>query len=290
MIGDIIINGLVAGGMYAILAVGFALVFSVARIINISHTAFYMIAAFLILTGTRILGYSALLSVAAAIAITVLLGILCFKLFFDRVKEHQETVLIISIAVAIVFQEILFFLFGGGYRGASSFVRGYIEIAGTRVTFQQLFVIASVVVVLAGMWLWLTRTRIGKATRAVSQDQEVANLMGISVSRIYVIVMAIAAGLAGYAGALMGPIRSVSPVMWIDPIIVILAATVLGGLGSVGGAVIAAFILGYIETLVIFLVPGGSYLANAAALFVMVLILLIRPEGMFGVFFEEERL
>jgi len=290
MIADIFVNGLVTGGTYAILAVGFALIYSVAGIINLAHTAFYMTAAFLIFLGTKTLNYGQVPSIVAAVVITILLGIVCFKLFFDRIKEHHSAVMIISIALAMVFQEVLLLIFGGQYRGVSPFIDGFAEIARVRVSYQHLFAVLSAGIILLGLWLWLSKSRIGCAIRAVSQDSEIANIMGINVSNIYVIVMAVSAGLAGLAGALMGPIFTISPLMWINPIVAVMASVVLGGMGSVGGAVIGALILGYTETIIVFLIPGGAFLGSAASLAIMVLVLLIRPEGIFGVFFEEERL
>lgn len=290
MLVDIMVNGLVTGGMYAILAVGFALIFSIARIINIAHTAFYMIAAFLLFTGIKIFHWGLLPSYVVAIVITILLGVVCFKILFDRVKQHQETVMIISIAVAIICQEVLLLIFGGEYRGFPPLFQGVVEICGARITYQHLFAIASAGLVLLGLSLWLYKTRIGNALRAVAQDPEIANVMGINVSNIYVIVMAVSVGLAGIGGVVMGPIYTISPFMWGNPIVVVMASVVLGGMGSIGGSVIGALILGYVETLVVFLIPDGSFLGGAAALSVMVLVLLIKPEGLFGICFEEERL
>jgi branched-chain amino acid transport system permease protein len=288
--GDILINGLMAGGMFAILAVGFSLIFGVAKILNMSHTAFYMVTAFLILIGVTILGFPFLPSLAGSMAITIILGILCFKLFFDRVKEHQTAVMIISVALAMLFQEIFLLTFGGHYRGVPAFITGFAEILGTRVSYQHLFAIGASALILAGLWVLLSRTKLGIAIRAVAEDREIANLMGINLSRIFMIVMAISVALAGLAGAVLAPIYMVSPFMWMQPLVITLAAVVLGGLGSISGCVIASFILGYTETIVTFLVPGSTFLRGAVSLSIMVLVLLIRPEGLFGVVFEEERL
>jgi len=290
MIADILVNGVIAGGMYAVLAVGFALIFSVARIVNIAHTAFYMIAAFLIFIATKYFNWPLLPAILAGIILTILLGIVVFMVLFDRVKERESTVMIMSIALAMLFQEILLMKFGGTYRGMTPFFEGYMEILGTRVSYQHVTAILLTLVVLAGLWLWLSKTRIGNSIRAVSQDAEAANLMGINVTHVYVIVMAVSVGLAGIAGAVMGPIYMISPLMWGQPIVIVLASVVLGGMGSIGGAVIGAFILGFVETLVVFLIPGGSFLGGAVSLCIMVMVLLVRPEGLFGVFFEEERL
>lgn len=165
-----------------------------------------------------------------------------------------------------------------------------IEIAGVNVLYQHVFVVGTSIVTLLAIWILLSKTRLGKAIRAVDQDSEIANLMGIDVSKISMKIMGISSVLAGVAGVMVSPIVMVHPLMWLNPLVVVLSAVVLGGLGSVKGSVIGAFILGFAETLVIFIVPGGSFLKGAASLAVMVVVLLIRPEGLFGVIFEEERL
>jgi len=181
-------------------------------------------------------------------------------------------------------------IYGGEYRGLKAFREGFVDFIGTQVSYQHIIAIVCTGLILIGLWAWLSNTRIGKAIRAVAQDPETANVMGINVSKMYLVVMAVSAGLAGIAGAVMGPITMISPLMWSHPIVIVLASVILGGVGSVGGAVVGALILGYVETLVVFLMPGGSFLGGAIALCIMVLVLLIRPEGLFGVFFEEERL
>ena len=290
MLVNIIINGLISGSILAVLALGFSLVFGVAKILNLAHTAFYMVTAFFIFTISVMYGFPFFPSVIMAILITILLSIFVYWLLLDRVKKHETAVMIISLSIGIVSQEIILLIFGGDYYRVPSFVEDFIEIFGVSVLYQQLLAILISGVILGAIWFFLTRTRLGVAIRAVAQDIEIANLMGIDVSRICMVTMAISAGLAGVAGAVVAPIYAVTHDMWMHPLIMVLAAVVLGGLGSAKGSVIAAFTLGYAETLVTFLVPGGSFLKGAVSLSVMVLVLLIRPEGFFGVVFEEERL
>ena len=291
MVVDILVNGLATSGMYALLAVGFALIFSVARILNMAHTAFYMIAAFLFFIGTSILKKGFLISSVTAVVLSVVLGVICYKLFYERVKEHEQTVMIISVALAMLAQEIFILIFGGTYRGIDPIINGYYELqGGTRISNQHIFTIATTIVLLIGVWLWLSKTRLGNAIRAVAQDAEIANIMGINDRHICVIVMTVSILLAGISGVIMAPIGMVHPLMWAQPIVVVLAAVILGGMGSIGGSVVGSIILGYIETIVAFLIPGGAFLGPSVALLIMVLVLMIRPEGLFGVFFEEERL
>lgn len=287
---SILINGLVSGSVYAILAIGFSLIFGVAKILNMAHTAFYMATAFLLIVTTKFFGIPFPVAIPLSIFVTGLLGIVCYKLCFDRIKVHQTAVMIISVAIALLFQEVLLITFGGHYQRVPPFIPGFVGIAGVRVLYQHFFTIGASLLTLIGMWFLLSKTKLGEAIRAVNQDSEIANVMGIDVSKKSMQVMGISVVLAGIAGAVIAPVIMVQPLMWMNPLVIVLSAVVLGGLGSIKGSAIAAFILGYAETLVVFLVPGGSFLRGAVSLTVMVVVLLVRPEGLFGVAFEEERL
>jgi branched-chain amino acid transport system permease protein len=290
MTANILVNGLISGGIYALLAAGFSLVFGVAKIMNMAHTAFYMICAFFVFIGGVKLGLPTALSAVLAIVITGIVAMACYRFFFDRVKQHMTAVMIISIALAILFQEIFLIAFGGYFQNVPPFVSGFTEIAGIRVSYQHLIAVGASVISLSAIWFLLSKTRTGNAIRAVADDREIANVMGIDVSRISMITMGISVVLAGIAAVVVAPIFMVHPLMWTHPLIIILAAVVLGGLGSVKGAVIASLMLGFAETAVVSLVPDGAFLRGAVSLSVMVFVLMIRPEGLFGVEFEEERL
>jgi len=281
---------LIRGGVYALLAIGFSLIFGVARMINLAHTCFYMLAAYGIYTFTDQLGLNPILSIVISLIATTIIGLGTYKLFIDRIREHHVTVLLITIAIAMVFQECMLLAYGGHYLGAPSFVSGYWQIIGVKVSYQHLLTFGVVLVVLLGIWILLSKTRLGIAIRATAQDTEIANLMGINVPRILLITMGIAAALAAIAGVVVAPTLVLEPHMWTPPLVMIMAIVVLGGLGSVKGSFIGAFIIGFVEVLVVFLLPAGAFLKGAIALLVMVIILLVRPEGLFGVAFEEERL
>jgi branched-chain amino acid transport system permease protein len=290
MITAILINGIVSGGIIAVLTLGFSLVFGVAKILNMAHTAFYMITAFFIFLGAKKLGFSVFISSAIATLITIAIGMLCYKLLLDRIKERETAVLIITVALAMLFQEILLIIFGGTPLRVPPFVDKGITIANVTVTYQEIIAILATGAIMIAVRVLLVKTRWGNAIRAVAEDKEIANLMGINVDSICLVTMGISAGLAAVAGAVIAPISMVYPLMWQNPLVVVLAAVVLGGLGSLKGSIIAAFILAFAEAIVVFLVPGGSFLKGAVSLSVMVIVLQVRPEGLFGVLFEEERL
>jgi len=290
MIQAFIIQMLVTGGVYALLALGFSLIFGVARMINLAHTAFFMLAAYGMFFCSYQLGLDPISSIILSIVVTTLVAVASYKVFIDRIREHQVTVLLITIALAMVFQELMLLAFGAHFRAAPALIPGYLEVLGVRITNQQLLSVGIVLVVLVCVWALLLRTKLGLAIRATAQDAEIANLMGISVSRVLLITMGIAAALAAVSGVVVAPLWVVYPYMWLSPLVMVMAIVTLGGLGSIKGSVIGAFIIAFVETSVVFLVPEGAFLKLAFALLAMVIILVVRPEGLFGVVFEEERL
>ena len=289
MILDIIISSLINGSVYAPLAIGFSLIFGVARIVNIAHTAFYMLAGYCIYYGTHKLSVHPVLAMLAATILVTLIGLVSYKLFIDPIREHEAAVLIGTIALALVFQESMLIIFSGDFRGVPSLVEGYLVIFGVKVAYQQLLTIGVALLVLAVVWVLLLKTRLGLAIRSTAQDREVANLMGMNESRVAMITMGVSVGLAAFTGAVIAPLTIVNPFMWMHPLIMMMAVVVLGGLGSIKGSFVGAYILGFAEALVVFLIPMGAYLKGSVALSIMILVLLIRPEGLFGVAFEEER-
>jgi branched-chain amino acid transport system permease protein len=275
--------------VYALLALGFSLIFGVARIVNIAHTAFYMLAAYALYGLLVIGGMPLLLAIPLAVAAVVALSLLCYKLVIEPVRQHESAVLIATIALALIFQESLLVAFGGSFRGIPNAVEGVVSIIGVRVSYQRVIVLVVVALTLAATWYLLNRTRLGLAIRAAANDQEIANLMGINVGRVAMYTVGISVALAAIAGVVVAPVLVVDPLMWLAPLVTMLAIVVLGGLGSLKGSVIGAFIIGYVEAITVFAVPSGSYLKGAVALSIMILVLLIRPEGLYGVVFEEER-
>jgi branched-chain amino acid transport system permease protein len=289
MFSDILISGLVNSGVYALLALGFSLIFGVARSVNIAHTAFYMLAAYALYGLLVIGGMPLLFAIPLAVVAVVALSLVCYKLVIEPVRQHESAVLIATIALALIFQESLLVAFGGSFRGIPNAVEGVVSIIGVRVSYQRVIVLVVVAVTLVATWYLLNRTRLGLAIRTAANDQEIANLMGINVGRVAMYTVGISVALAAIAGVVVAPVFVVDPLMWLAPLVTMLAIVVLGGLGSLKGSVIGAFIIGYVEAITVFVVPSGSYLKGAVALSIMIVVLLFRPEGLFGVVFEEER-
>ena len=289
MFQDILVSGLVNGGVYALLAIGFSLIFGVARIVNIAHTAFYMLASYALYGLLVKAEFPLVVAIPLSIVSVVALSLVCYKLVIEPVRQHESAVLIATIALALIFQEVLLVGFGGSFLGIPAAVDGFASVLGVRVSNQRLIILAVVAATLTATWFLLYRTRLGLAIRASANDQEIANLMGMNVNRVAMYTVGISVALASIAGVVVAPVFVVDPLMWLSPLVTMLAIVVLGGLGSLKGSLIGAFIIGYVEAITVFAVPAGAFLKGAVALSIMVIVLLIRPEGLFGVVFEEER-
>ncbi|MCX5823512.1 MAG: branched-chain amino acid ABC transporter permease [Deltaproteobacteria bacterium] len=286
---NIIITGLITGSMLALLAISFSLIFGVARIVNIAHTAFYMVAAYCIFSLTGKFGLNPVAGMMIAVVVVTVFGLLAYKFVIDPIREHEAAVLIATIALAMIFQEAVMLIYTGDYRTVSALIEGYFIVTGVKVFYQQVLTFGVVLAVLGILWVLLMKTKLGLAIRSTAEDREVANLMGMNDSRLAMITMGISVALAGFTGAVIAPLTVLSPYMWMEPLIMMMAVVVLGGLGSIKGSFVAAYILGFTEALVVFMIPKGAFLKGSVALTIMILVLLLRPEGLFGISFEEER-
>src|SRR5216684_3655321 len=236
MFQDILVTGLVNGSAYALLAIGFSLIFGVARIVNIAHTAFYMLAAYcfyaLLVRG----GLGVLLSGLVAVSSVTLLSLVCYRLVIEPVRQHEAAVLISTIALALIFQETVLRLFGGNYLGIPSAIEGVAHVFGIAIPWQRLLILIIALAMLVSIWFLLHRTRLGLAIRATANDLEVASLMGMDVNRVAMATVAISVALAAVAGVSVAPVFVVDPFMWLSPLVTVLSVVVLGGLGGGGRA------------------------------------------------------
>lgn len=287
----ILVQTLVFGGIYALLAIGFSLIFGNARVINLAHTGFFMLAAYGLWYFMRRLGIDVGWAIAITVPAVTLVGILAYRFLINPIREHHAAVLLMTVALALVFQQLMLAIFSSNYWSIPALIPGYREILGISVTNQQLLTLGIVAVVVVVIWLVLARTKLGIALRATAQDAEVATLMGISVPRTLMITMGIATAVAAIAAVAVVPIPWVlSPLMWSPPLVMVMVVVVLGGLGSIKGAIIGAFVVALVEVSTKVLLPQYNYLAVVFAILAMVIVLVVRPGGLFGVLFEEEKL
>jgi branched-chain amino acid transport system permease protein len=277
---EILIYGAVTSAIYALLAVGFTLIFGVARILNLAHGSFYALGAYGTYVLTSIVGLPLWSAALIAIAFVAVFGIVVEKVLIRPLRHSQLGVLMISLAVALVVEQTLFLVFGSEYRNVPSFVDTKINLGGVDVVGQRLLTLAVAAVAIGALYIFIQFTRLGSAILAISQDPEAAKYMGIPSDKIFSVVMAISAALAALAGVMAGPFLSVQPSMHLLPIVKAFAIVVVGGLGSIPGSIAAAFLLGYAETCVAYLI--SSSWTEIVSVLATLLMLVFRPAGIFG--------
>jgi branched-chain amino acid transport system permease protein len=277
---EILIYGAVTSAIYALLAVGFTLIFGVARILNLAHGSFYALGAYGTYVLTSIAGLPLWTAALLSIGFVAVFGVVVEKVLIRPLRHSQLGVLMISLAVALVVEQTLFLVFGSEYRNVPSFVDTKINLGGVDVAGQRLLTLAVAAVAIGALYVFIQFTRLGSAILAISQDPEAAKYMGIPSDKIFSLVMAISAALAALAGVMAGPFLSVQPSMHLLPIVKAFAIVVVGGLGSIPGSIAAAFLLGYAETCVAYLI--SSSWTEIVSVLATLLMLVFRPAGIFG--------
>jgi len=277
---EILIVGAVSSAIYAMLAVGFTLIFGVARILNLAHGSFYALGAYGAYFLTSQLKLPLLPASLLAIAAVALFGVGVERVLIRPMRHSQLAVLMITLAAALVIEQALFLGFGSEYRNVPAFIEAKYHIGGVDVAGARLLALGVGTLVIAALWTFIQRTRLGSAILAISQDPQAAQYMGIPSDRIFSLVMGISAALAATAGILAGPFLTVQPTMWLLPIVKAFAIVVVGGLGSIPGSILAALMLGYAETLVGYLVSTAW--TEIVSVLATLLMLVVRPAGIFG--------
>jgi branched-chain amino acid transport system permease protein len=283
---DILLPGLVLGGMYALIALGLTLQYGVARIMNLSYGEALVAAAFGALSLYSGLHLSPLVALLLAVPVAGLLNWLLYRLLLERLARRgkdrggQEIdSILVTFGVLFVIQGIMLVAFGGQYY-SYSYLSIPVVILGSTLAVNRLVALAFAAVIGVAVYLALTRTRIGTAVRAVAVDANAARLVGIDVQALASLAFAFGGGLVAAGGVLVSMFLTFNASMGVIFTMKALVVVIMGGVGNVMGALVAGLVLGVVETAVARLVDPGLTLAATYALFLAVL--LIRPTGLFG--------
>jgi len=284
LLEDLLISGATTGAVYALLALGFTLIYGVAKILNLSHGAFYMLGAYIFYASLVFLQLETFPALILAVILAAFIGAIVYGLFVRPVIESELNVMVVTLGVAMIFQFLVTLLFGSQYKAVPYLLpkSPLIDIFGVPVRSQKLLALAVSFSLIVILWVFISKSKTGGAMRAMAQDREVAMLMGINTERLCMLTMAISASLAAIAGVLVTPLSVATPDMWMFPLIISFSVVILGGLGSIKGSLVGAFIIAYAEESIVFLAAGEEHLRGAFSLVIMVLVLLFRPRGLFG--------
>ncbi|NDG41974.1 MAG: branched-chain amino acid ABC transporter permease [Betaproteobacteria bacterium] len=275
-------NGLVNGMGYVLIAVGLTLVFGVLRIVNFAHGEFYMLGSFATFFAMSLLGVHYIVAVLMATVVVAGVGVLANQVLFRPLRrEHEFTILMVSLGLSLVLANGGELVFGADPKYISSpFADDAVELGSVFLTWQRIIVLVAASVLICLVYLFIRFTRMGKMMQATAQNREGAALSGVNIDWVHTYTFALACGLAAAAGALLGPTAVIFPTIGEWAVLKAFIVVVMGGLGSMGGAVAGGLILGIVEAL------GANYISiafkDAIGYGIVVAVLLWRPAGLFA--------
>ncbi|HTY24222.1 MAG TPA: branched-chain amino acid ABC transporter permease [Desulfomonilaceae bacterium] len=286
---DIIIYGVVNSVTLALMALGFTLVYGVSRLPNFAHGALYVLAGYIAWLLLNNVGLSYPLAIVASLVVVGLIGAAMYQFILVRVRGMPISEIIASYAIGLAILEGLRW---GGLKGATftlpPFIEGSVELLGVSVDYQRLIVVGAGVVLVCGLWLFVSVTRLGLALKGMAQDERAALTLGIDSDFMAVVAMAIGSILAGAAALVLLPLGNIVIEAGYNVLIMAVAVCIVGGLGSWTGAVMAAFIIGFAQILTV--VYFGAHFQVVVALLAIIVTLIAKPSGLFGMQKElEER-
>jgi branched-chain amino acid transport system permease protein len=282
---DIVIAGLLMGGIYALIAVGLSLQYGVARVLNISHGEFIMLGAFITWTLFTILGINPLLALTIVGPVTFIIGFILYRTYFNslRVSSPSQAAfegnsMLASFGILFIIQNVAILIWGAGIK-SYTYLAVPVDIFGAVFAANRLLTLGFAIAIGVIFYIFLAHTRLGKAIRSAAQDPVTAGLVGVNITRVLAICFGLGALMAGFGGSLISMMISIQPTMGLEYLVIALIVIVIGGLGSIMGSFIGGFILGLVGSIVTQIEPG---MAMVAYYFIFMLLLLVRPKGIFG--------
>lgn len=278
-----LINGLSVGSMYALIALGYTMVYGIILLINFAHGEFMMMGAFL---GSLLIGYMTGVPIALTLIIAMtgagLLAVVTERVAYRPLRDKSRIyVLTAAIAVSVLLQNLGRVLFGAASQSfPAQFPEGSVTMGDVWLENSQMIIMALCVALMGVLWVIVHKTKMGTAMRATSQDLDAARLMGINVNFVISFTFFIGASLAGAVGVLYGMAYSIDPLMGVQPGLAAFVAAVLGGIGSIPGAMVGGLIIGVTENLVAGYI--SSTYQGAITFLILILVLAVKPTGLFG--------
>lgn len=274
--------GVTIGSIYVLLATGLNLIFGVMKLVNFAHGELLMIGGYICYAVSTALGLNAYLALFVAMGAVALIGIGVERLAFRRVLgEDKLNEIFVSLGLILIFDNTASLIWGENIKEISSPFRNMsLQLGGVAISYDRLIALVFVVVILVGLVFLIKKTKIGRAMRATSQKSQAAMLMGINIEKIYIITFALGAALAGAAGSIYGILYPLNPYIGAIPTIKTFAIIILGGLGSIPGAIVGGLLYGIAEQSAV-LYLGGIW-QDAVAFSLLIIVLVLRPKGLFG--------
>ncbi|MFB0534218.1 MAG: branched-chain amino acid ABC transporter permease [Anaerolineae bacterium] len=283
-----LVFGILVGALYGLAAVGLSLVFGVTKFLNVAHGELLMFGGYASFWVFTLLGVDPFLSLPLTIIFLLLIGVVLYQVLFVRMVKLTEEIkikntLLIGFGLSLVLQNLALRLWTADDRSITTSYSGQaLTFLGVRFPIVRVASLGIAFVSLLALHLFLRRTYTGKAIRATVEDWEAATLMGIDIHKVYLLSFVLGSALAGVAGALVSVGYSIEPAMGLHWTLKGLIVMVLGGLGSIMGTFVGGLVLGVTESATSFLIPRGGIYREVVGLFLFILVLIFRPQGLFG--------
>jgi len=275
-----IVNGLALSGIYILVALGLALVLSIMGIVQISHGEIYMLGAYIVYGLTKVLGLDFFPSLLISMFSVGLVGVLLERLCFRPFRGSPDRAFTISLALILILQNVVLSMAGGDPHTYTSPISGVLRFFGVAISWKRVFILIVGFGLLLLLFVLVKRTKVGQAMLAASQEKDGASLLGIDIDSLSALAMFVGCALAALAGILMGSLFSIYPTMGSFALMKAMAVIILGGLGSLGGAVIGGLLLGLIDG--ILPVFTTTHIAGMVGFGAIILVLIFRPQGIAG--------
>jgi len=273
------INVLMLGALYALIAVGFTLIFGVGGILNLAHGAFLTIGGYIAFYLVDA-GQNVALAIPIAAVVAGVAGVALYKGVLKKVSDNPVSVLILSLVAGLLVEQVFLILEGGEPKVLPGIVEGSLAFGGVSVQSNRLLVFIASWVVIGALFYFVNRTKTGQAILATSMSRKGAAIVGIDADRVFTLTWILAAALAGIAGVFLATFQSVNPLMGRNPLLLSFSIVVLGGLGSIRGSIVGAYVISFLDQITVQYID--SQLAGVSGLIVLVAVLILRPEGLFG--------
>ena len=279
---QLIVNGIIAGSEYALLAIGLTLIFGILRLIHFAHGEVAMVGAYSAFVVSNIFGFPLLLGFVAAIVVGTILGLAINKIAFRPLRsQHILMPLIAAVAVSILLQNIIALIFGNEIKTYNlGPVEKGIEISSFIITKTQILIIVVALALMLLTWFLMKKTKTGQQVQAVADNRHLAESIGIDTEKVINITFGFGSALAAAGGVLIAMETNLEPMMGLMPNIKAFAAIIVGGVGSVPGAILGSYFIGLAENIGIWYLPSGY--KDAIAFFILIIFLLFKPTGIMG--------
>ena len=277
-----VINGMLIGGVYALIAVGLTLVFGIMDIVNFAQSEFLMMGMFFAYILSRLFGLDPILSSFIVFAMVFFIGAVVQRFFIQKVlNAAMVTQILLTVGISIVMISLAQLIFGANFHSVTtSYQMKALHVGPIIISVSYLLAFGGSFVMYFLLWLFLNRTYVGRAIRATAQNRKAAILLGINPDRMFILAFAVGTGMAGVAGAMILPYAYVFPTVGHEFALIMFTVVVLGGFGSVPGALVGGLMVGVIQSVSAILLP--TPLQNLVVFIIFILTLTYRPNGLFG--------